>query len=330
MMNMIDTVRGAVKAESLSYILPHEHIAFYQEKQNEQSRKLVEQDIIPTYRQMIEKYQCNTIVEVTPRRVTDGICVHKITPGEDRIDLQLYQEISEKTGMNIVVATGYYVEASRPEDFFSKSVSQLAQEMIDDITRGIAGRGIKAGIIKVALDSLELSGDKKLLEAAAIAQKETGKSITTHTCTPEIRLDTLNFLEKRGVNPARIYLGHADANSSIQEAIMLARRGCNLLYTIWGITNPKLIGWKGGQVPRYFSSYLVKALVDEGYLDQVLVSIDYNTNVLENKLKRDVYEIEERSSMYAFTFLKPSLERIGLTEEEIKHIMKENPRNMLL
>lgn len=328
-MDHVQTVNGPVSLSELGCILPHEHVTFYFDKHDMANRGIAEDFFVPLYQRLVQKYDCNAILEATPRRVTDGYCKRKVPAHTQRTDYEVLQTISRRSGMHIIASTGYYVEASRPESFQAMTVAQLADGMIADITQGMDDTGIRAGIIKIAVDSIESASDRKLMEAAAIASKQTGAAITTHTCSPEIRLDTLNFLEKAGALPSRIYLGHADANSSLDEAMMLAGRGCNLLYTIWGITNPRLIGWRGSKVPRYFSSYLLRALIDEGYAGQVLASVDFNTNIYDGVLHQDVYEIPERTSAYAFTFIKPSLKRLGLDETVWNQIMRENPRRML-
>jgi len=85
----------------------------------------------------------------------------------------------------------------------------------------------------------------------------------------------LDLLEGAGVPPERVYIGHADDNATLPELLALARRGCNLLLTIWGITNPRTIGWSLPALPKYHSPGLVAGLVAEGHASQVLVSIDY-------------------------------------------------------
>lgn len=91
--------------------------------------------------------------------------------------------------------------------------------MVEEILGGINGTDIKAGIIKVAIDSIDSASDCKLLEAAAIAQLETGVGITTHTCSLDVRSEVLNYLERAGVDPSRIHLGHAGAKSDIAESV---------------------------------------------------------------------------------------------------------------
>jgi len=255
------------------------------------------------------------------------------------MDMGLAANIARDSGMNLVLSTGWYVDqyakstldvCYRPPEFRDNTAETIAQGMIDDITVGMKGTGVKAGIIKIAVTDLGSGSDRKLLKAAAIAQRETGVSISTHTSPHSVRMGTLDYLEGAGVDPGRIYLGHSDAgNGGITESLALVKRGCSVLYTIWGIFNPNTIGWGGMPLARHFSSYVTAAMVDEGYADKVLFSIDYSVNYTNGDLYYSLYDIPERSPLYAFTYAVPQLKKLGVSQEDLDTIMIDNPRKML-
>lgn len=329
MQQMVNTVNGPVSVDTLGYILPHEHVVTFPSDQDRATYQETRDHFIPIYRELVKKYGCNTLVDLSPKRVANTANTCRLPDGYRRSNLGLIKDISRESGMNIVTCTGFYREHTRPEYFSHWECNRLADEMIRDITCGIEDSGVKAGIIKIAIDNMTSESDRKLLKAAALAQKETGVAITTHTCSPEVRAGVLNYLEGAGVNPSRIYLGHADANGDICESLILLSRGCNLLYTIWGITNPSLIGWNKGRVPKYYSSYLVKAAVDEGYAGQILMSIDYSSWFMDGKFRHDLYEIADRTPLYLFTFAVPAMAETGIAQTDIDRIMAENPGRML-
>ena len=323
-----NTVLGEARLADSGYILPHEHLIVMPQCLPRDSRKKIKDYCIPIYNRLVGEFNCKTLVEVTPRMRPDPEYPGGKRGATRRDTTSLYEEICEATGINVVLCTGFYIDRTRPDYFYKATAASLAEEMIRDITAGIDNTGIKAGIIKIAISNLNDS-DRKLLTAAAIAQKETGAAITTHTCSRDHRLGTLDFLEGAGVDPGRIYLGHADANSDIGESLLLAQRGCNLLFTIWGISNKGSIGWSHGPLAKHHSVYLCKALVDEGHIDQLLVSVDGAANFKNGEIDAYLYDIPERDSTYAFTFIKPELEFIGFSKEQIDQIMIENPRRML-
>jgi len=325
MENSISTVLGRVRPDELGRILPHEHIASVYGRWGKQSKepnpeweKKVLDHYTPILNELSHKHECRTIVEVSP-----GWGFRQSR------DLEVWAELSRRTGVNIVVATGYYTSSVRPENFADLSASEIADGMIRDIAEGIDGTAVRAGIIKIAMGDFG-ADDRKLCKAAAVAQKETGVSITTHTCSAAVRRGVLDLLEGAGVHPERIYLGHADDNATHVELLDLLRRGCNILCTIWGIQNPKLIGWQFPVLPKYHSAEMLATMIAEGYGDQVLSSIDYSAGFEEGKLVEDLYEIESRTCLYMFTHVLDMLRRLGVSEEAIERMLCDNPRRMLL
>src|SRR5579863_1557017 len=115
-------------------------------------------------------------------------------PGIGR-DIHSLQKISRATGINIVASTGWYVQASHPAEVAAKSVEQLAEILIKEITEGIGKTGVKAGNIgEIALSGRTREpfqpNEEKVLHAAARAQKATGVSLTIHPNFPGNHWDT--------------------------------------------------------------------------------------------------------------------------------------------
>ncbi len=60
---------------------------------------------------------------------------------------QFMLDVMHATGSNVVACTGYYQDVFFPEHVATRSVQELAQEMVDEIEQGIDGTELKAGII---------------------------------------------------------------------------------------------------------------------------------------------------------------------------------------
>ncbi len=320
----IPTVLGSVQGANLGRVLPHEHIASVYGRWGKQAAEpnpAYEETVLahytPILRRLRQEYDCRTLVEVSP---SWGF--------RQARDLAVWAELTRRSGVSIVVATGYYVPGVRPPDFGALTASQIAEGMIHEITVGIEGTSVRAGIIKIAMEDFA-ADDRKLCQAAAIAQRETGLSITTHTCSPPLRRGLLDYLEGAGVPPERIYLGHADTNATLPELLDLVRRGANVLLTIWGIQNAQRIGWGLPALPRYHSPGLVAGLFAEGHGDQVLASIDYSGGFEEGRLVEDLYDVEGRTFLYMFTHALDALRRMGMTDETCERLLRDNPRRML-
>ena len=75
-----------------------------------------------------------------------GAIVEATTIGIGRAPEALVR-ISRATGVHVVMGAGFYVDAVHPADMAQRTVEDLARQISADITQGVAGSGIKAGII---------------------------------------------------------------------------------------------------------------------------------------------------------------------------------------
>src|SRR5204863_3560354 len=98
-------------------------------------------------------------------------------------DAGMMKEISEKSGMHIICTTGFYFEEmGLPVYWRARTVDEIAEFYIREITDGIGDTGIKAGAIKVATGAPVVTElERKFLAAACVAQKATGVPVITPT-----------------------------------------------------------------------------------------------------------------------------------------------------
>ena len=132
-----------------------------------------------------------------------AICVDKIAqiqdlgyrtmldpcPSDLGRDVELAATVADRTGFQIILATGLYKQEEGGVPYwhfrsnFGEDLSDvMAESFIHELTQGIGGTDIKAGIIKVASGPNKITDyEKTILLAAAKASVETGAPITTHT-----------------------------------------------------------------------------------------------------------------------------------------------------
>lgn len=192
----VSTVLGKISVDSLGLISPHEHILLdawsnmknYLPEIKEVTKKnlfrqkvtmsvlgelklnalavldnVILSDVDVAIKELIEfkKFGGDTIVDQTNENM-----------GRDVIALK---NISRITGLNIIVSTGFYLDANHPDYVEQKNEEELAQIMVKEIKEGIDDTGIRAGIIgEIGVSRGILPDEKKVLKAAALAQKETG------------------------------------------------------------------------------------------------------------------------------------------------------------
>lgn len=142
-----------------------------------------------------------------------GKSVHDPSPAGVRGDIRKIQEISRRTGLNIIEATGFYHETTIPPEHMDQGEDHFYQFMKDEIENGIQGSDAKPGSLKCAFSYL-LDNELDAVHAAMRLAAETGMCLNIHTepTTPaDDMLDELEAsVEKYGVERERVIVCHMD------------------------------------------------------------------------------------------------------------------------
>ena len=314
-MKTLPSVLGPLAADQLGMTLPHEHIAVSSVEMTAAQKDGV---------------KCIWDLVSAPLKQNGVKSLVELTPEDSGRNVSLMKEVAVATGLNILCATGYYLAARRPANFLMGGAGAAEAYMTRELVEGIDDTGVRAAVIKVAVGGPPGNrSDIVLLESAARTQKQTGVGISCHATSPDDRRHLAETLEKHGADMSRVAIGHADTNGTLEESIALLSRVGYVLYTIWGITNPRLIGSRQ-PVAADHSARLIRGLLDKGLIKQILFSIDFApTCPIGEGIDLHLYEIPQRTSNYAFTFVLPMLRKLGVSEAEIHQIMVTNPRRHL-
>ena len=139
--------------------------------------------------------------------------------------------------MQLVASTGYYTADVLPAYFQTHGPGRLVggpdplvELFVRDIEVGIAGTGVRAGMLKVVTDQPGLTPDvRRVMEAAATAHRRTGVPITTHTHAPSRNgRDQLAFFVERGVAPDRLVIGHCGDSEDLDYLRELMDAGATI------------------------------------------------------------------------------------------------------
>ena len=236
-------------------------------------------------------------------------------------DIEMMEEVSRATGVQIVAATGNHLAVLGA--FRSMSPDELAPLYARKIQEGIEGTGIKAGVIKVASDREGITAEEELvLRAAARTHVRTGVPISTHTWSPDrVGEQQVRILQEEGVDLNRVYIGHSNDDTDIQYLLGLIDKG------IWlGLDR-----YAGGRVPGTPGweqrTDVVKKLIDAGYGHRIMLSHDHTVPKARFGPEQ---EERRRSNPDGYLFITrrvlPRLMELGASEGEINRIMVENPR----
>ncbi|MDT5420775.1 Phosphotriesterase homology protein [Escherichia coli] len=149
---------------------------------------------------------------------------------------QFMLDVMRETGINVVACTGYYQDAFFPEHVATRSVQELAQEMVDEIEQGIDGTELKAGIIaEIGTSEGKITPlEEKVFIAAALAHNQTGRPISTHTSFSTMGLEQLALLQAHGVDLSRVTVGHCDLKDNLDNILKMIDLGAYVQFDTIG------------------------------------------------------------------------------------------------
>jgi phosphotriesterase-related protein len=303
---IVESVLGPLDVSKLGFTLSHEHVCYIPHE--------VFTDKTLAAAAMVDKLKVAKVAGVDT--------IIDLTTADVWRDVRFGEEVSRRSGMQIVVATGFRFA---PESYNSQTVDQIAELYIREIDQGIEDTRIKAGVIKVAaVAGTATPAEEKGIRAAARASKATGVPIETHTDAGHRGGEAqAAILESEGVRPSRVSLGHSDDTTDINYLIGLAKRG----YTI-GIDHVfyGAVKLEPGQ-PEYLKNLreipwqrragYVKQLIDAGFGDKIFLSNDWELE--RDKINPDGLLFNTRDTI-------PYLTQLGVSQQQIHAITVDNPR----
>ena len=299
------TVGGPLPPERIGFTLPHEHTGIYLwhipgrwDYWELAPDELTLADELGDFR----RRGGSTLVDLT----LDGV-------GRDPERLR---RVMSRTGVQIVMGCGWYRGAYYPDEarIDRRTVEDLADELIGEFRDGVAGSGVRPGIIgEIGTDKPWVSAvEERVHRAAARASVATGMAITTHAILSPVGLAQLRLFEAEGVDPGRVVIGHADSYPVLDHYLAVLDRGANLEFDFIG----HRFGNEEAAEPR-----LVELIV-RGYGTQLLLSQDVAHN---SQLKAN--------GGFGYTYLQqhflPTLRTAAVGEGEIVQMTVDNPRRLL-
>jgi len=117
------------------------------------------------------------VTELAHFTAAGGHTLVDITPIGIGRNPEACRRVAQATGLNIVVATGYYTHFFHPTELYEQTIDQIAAGMLAEIRDGIGTTGIRPGILKVATFLEIAPTEEKALRAAARTQHASGYPI---------------------------------------------------------------------------------------------------------------------------------------------------------
>lgn len=238
-------------------------------------------------------------------------------------DIELFVNLAKSSGIHLVACTGFWADDGILGHFRTKDVDYFTELFVRELTVGMGHTKIKAGFIKVGIDSFAPKPtllEETTFRAAARAAKRTGASITTHGITHAYR--QMEIFEEEGIDPERVVIGHADALYSLdfERDKEIVRRGYYLGYDHIGFEDV----WSPARyaMPDERRVELVVAMIDAGHLDRIVISNDTSAFALG-------WNTPIQSYAHILRYFVPKLRAAGVSQEAIDTMLIETPKRVL-
>ena len=229
--------------------------------------------------------------------------------------------IAQATGLNVVMGCGWYHKMFYGAEMDRLTVEELTAQIVRDIVIGADGTSVRSGIIgEVGINGNPLTpNEMKNVRAAARASRLTGEAITFHNGGfGAERLTVLHAAIQEGADPNRIVMGHSD---DIAEDLPLLKklieRGVYIEFDLFGRTGARLGRVNDEKVVR-----VVAELIRLGYVNHILLSQDLCHKIELKKYGGNGYTFIQDAVL-------PALRELGVTDQQITTILKENPMRVL-
>ncbi|WP_268745770.1 phosphotriesterase family protein [Amycolatopsis orientalis] len=256
----------------------------------------------------------NTVVNLTP------IGMHRNAAG--------LRSISQESGVNIVAGSTYYVADALPDEVKAMSEDEITEQIVNDITVGMEGTDIRAGIVgEVGLSWPIDPVEDRVLAGSVQAHLATGAALSIHNpyYVPgaEAMAKVAQRVAELGADMSRVIMGHCDGFTRDPQFYDIAREyGCYVELDMFGYQS----GYEAEVDFTYPSDTdrvdAILRMIELGMADRVLLSHDM---VFKTTLKK--YGGFGLGRIHRV--IKPWLERRGVDADTIDQIFVRNAQTVL-
>jgi len=207
----VQTVRGILPVEQLGFCQCHEHLFIAKGQSFTVNPALWLDNLEKTKREVLSFRDAGGAALVDAQPVGCGRMADYLLA------------TAKETGVEIIASTGFHKLQFYPENhwIFNADEDSLTSLFLAELRTGMYLDGdrhlpvkqlpARAGIIKIALDNVGISGPYiKLFKAAACAALHTGTPILCHVETENHVFNAIDFFSKQGIEAQSIILCHLD------------------------------------------------------------------------------------------------------------------------
>lgn len=344
----VRTVLGKIAPEKLGVTLTHEHapLVDWSELYERPPGNIepVRSEMIQTASRLLSEFNA-ALAEPAARDLglTGPGAIVECTPIRVGRYPALLTELARACKVHIVACTGFWCEAMAPQHPWAlqlcaqrDGVKKIAELYIREINQGMEDPSgewgqnftqVPCGIIKCATSKYLRPSERRCHEAAAIASRETGCPITTHT-TDGGGLEQAQLFLKHRVPADRIVIGHQGNMDDRQEEDapgfhrQICELGCYIQFD--------RVGGEKYSVEK--TAAQLKRLIDGGHVRQILLSHDHVPYFYKPHapgIAEEGWKVAAPDFTIVVRQLAAALTKEGVSPADLRTILVENPARML-
>ena len=334
-MTGVRTVTGDVDSAELGLVLPHEHLVndnevAFRPAAEPRLRALLDAPVSADLAWLLADHPYENAdncrlddagamaADLRTFAAVGGRTVVDLTPPGIGRDPQRLRQLSQETDVQVVMGSGWYLQATHPPHLATTPVEQLAAELVAEFD---PRHDLRPGVIgEIGVSPAFTDDERRALRAACQAQRQVGVPLFVHLPGWQRRahevLDVV--LDEQGVDPAAVVLCHMDpsgADPDHQRSV--AERGVVLEFDMVGM--PFAFPGEGQSPSPAETAAAVVGLVAAGHGDRLLLSHDLF-------LKAMLSRFGGNGLAYVPVVFADRLRAGGLTGEAVTALMTDNPR----
>jgi phosphotriesterase-related protein len=339
MQRYAQTVTGPIPAEELGLVLMHEHILCDLRQPEERGPADRHPPITLANRFATDYFQNRNplnmlldedavaTVELERFRAAGGGSIVELTIGGIAPQPERLRSIAAASDVHIVAGAGFYVDAYLDDAVRAMTGDALATLIESQLTTGLWGTTVKAGIIGEIGCSWPLTPtEQRVLEAAARVSAATGAALTIHPGRhPDAPREIAAAVLAAGGDPAQTVIGHIDRTIFDDDRLVeLLDLGFVLEWDFFGIETSQY--WMANTDLDLPTDYMrldtLRRLIDRGYRDQLCLSHDICTRTRLTAYGGHGYR-------HLPAHVLPLMRRRGFADAEIRALLVETPARLL-
>jgi phosphotriesterase-related protein len=307
-MSTVNTVLGPIDTKDLGFTLMHEHV-------------ISQGSVAQNFPELFDDNFMNRIINGITEAKKNGVdTIVDATTFDLGRDVAALADISKRSGVNVIACSGWWMDY--PEYLAGNSPDLFADLFVREIEQGIAGTGIKAGILKSAADTGGITKTGEImLRAVARAHRRTGIPIMLHSnALEQVARQQLAILQDEGVDPNRVAVDHVNDSTDMVYLTWLLEQGCYL-----GMDR-----YPGLGLSAHDRTETMKRLIDAGWADRLLPSHDCSLATPLAFYPPDVKESIEKDNPYGYLYMQKvvfsQLRESGVPETVLSTLCVTGPR----